>query len=55
MDNLLPAPTHPTADRARDIHQALLNRGLIRAAGAFDCLLAAYAVVNDATDLEQRS
>ena len=48
MDNLLPAPTHPTASQALDIQQALWNRGLIRAAGAFDCLIAAYAVVNDA-------
>jgi predicted nucleic acid-binding protein len=48
MDTLLPALTHPTATQALDIQQALWNRGLTRAAGAFDCLIAAYAVVNDA-------
>lgn len=48
MDNLLPALTHPTASQALDIQQTLWNRGLIGAAGAFDCLIAAYAVVNDA-------
>ncbi len=48
MDTLRPALTHPTESQALDIQQALWNRGLIRAAGAFDCLIAAYAVVNDA-------
>jgi hypothetical protein len=48
MDTLLPALTHPTAGQALDIQQALWDRGLIRAAGAIDCLIAAYAVVNDA-------
>lgn len=48
MDQLLPALTHPAASQALDIQQALWNRGLIRAAGAFDCLIAAYAIVNDA-------
>lgn len=51
MDQLLPALTHPTASQALDVQQALWNRGLIRAAGAFDCLIAAYAVVNDAVIL----
>ena len=48
MDTLMPALTHPTARQALDIQQALWDRGLIRAAGAFDCLIAAYALVNDA-------
>ena len=48
MENLLPALAHLTASHALDLQQALRNRGLIRAAGAFDCLIAAYAVVDDA-------
>ena len=36
---------------ARDIQQALWSRGRIRAAAAFDCLIAAYAVANDAVVL----
>ncbi|MEO8906942.1 MAG: PIN domain-containing protein [Microbacteriaceae bacterium] len=48
MDHLLPALMHPTASQALDIQQALWNCGLIRAAGALDCLIAACAVANDA-------
>jgi len=48
MDSLLPALTHPSERQALDIQQALWNRGLTRAAGSFDCLIAAYAAVNDA-------
>ncbi|MES2092622.1 MAG: PIN domain-containing protein [Actinomycetota bacterium] len=48
MESLLPALTHPTTSQALDIQQALWKRGLMRSAGAFDCLIAAYAIVNDA-------
>jgi predicted nucleic acid-binding protein len=48
MDELLPAFTHPTAQDALDIQQSLWNTGMPRAAGAFHCLIAAYAVANDA-------
>jgi len=48
MESLLPASTHPTADQALNIQQTLWNSGLIRAAAGFDCLIAAYGVVNDA-------
>lgn len=48
MDELLPALVHPTTQQALDIQQALWQRGMMRAAGAFDCLIAAYALVNDA-------
>ncbi|HEY0247842.1 MAG TPA: PIN domain-containing protein [Gryllotalpicola sp.] len=51
MDALLPAWEHPTEKAALDIQQALWDTGLPRAAGAFDCLIAAYAVVNDAVIL----
>ena len=48
MDELLPAATHPTAGQALAIQQALWEQGMVRAAGAFDCLIAAYALTNDA-------
>jgi predicted nucleic acid-binding protein len=48
MDELLPALVHPTAEQALDIQQALWQKGMMRAAGAFDCLIAAYSLVNDA-------
>lgn len=48
MDELLPASTHPSMRDALDIQQSLWNGGLMRAAGAFDCLIAAYALANDA-------
>ncbi|MDN3311781.1 VapC toxin family PIN domain ribonuclease [Microbacterium oryzae] len=51
MDQLLPAWEHPDERDALDIQQALWNSGLMRAAGAFDCLIAAYAVANDAVIL----
>ena len=49
MSALLPTARHPTASEALDVQQQLWTRGYVRAAGAFDCLIAAYAVVNDAT------
>ncbi len=48
MDGLLAAWVHPDESMASEIQQALWDSGLIRAAAAFDCLIAAYAVVNDA-------
>lgn len=51
MEELLPAWEHPDEQDALDIQQALWNKGLIRAAAAFDCLIAAYAVANDAVIL----
>ena len=51
MEQLLPAWEHPDDDQALDIQQALWDSGLVRAAGAFDCLIAAYAIVNDAVIL----
>lgn len=36
---------------ALDIRQALWDTGLMRAAAAFDCLIAAYALANDAVVL----
>lgn len=51
MEQLLPAWEHPDAQHALDVQQALWDSGLVRAAAAFDCLIAAYAVVNDAVIL----
>lgn len=51
MDELLAAWVHPMEDDALDIQQALWDSGMPRAAGAFDCLIAAYAVANDAVVL----
>ena len=48
MESFLPAAFHPTAREALDIQQALWDNGLVRAAAAFDCLIAAYAIANDA-------
>lgn len=51
MEELLPAWEHPDEQDALDIQQALWDSGLLRAAAAFDCLIAAYAVTNDAVIL----
>ena len=51
MEELLPAWEHPDEQDALDIQQALWDSGLVRAAAAIDCLIAAYAVVNDAVIL----
>ncbi len=51
MDELLSAWEHPSESAALDIQQALWDTGLMRAAAAFDCLIAAYAVANDAVVL----
>ncbi len=51
MDELLPAWVHPTAKDALTIQQALWESRLVRAAAPFDCLIAAYAVANDAVVL----
>ena len=41
----------PTVDDALDIQSRLWNGGLLRAAGATDALIAAYAIKNNATVL----
>lgn len=51
MEELLPAWEHPDVREALDIQQALWNAGFLGAAAAFDCLIAAYAVANDAVIL----
>jgi hypothetical protein len=51
MEELLAAWEHPNESAALDIQQALWDTGLMRAAAAFDCLIAAYAVANDAVVL----
>ena len=51
MDELLAAWEHPTEKVALDIQQALWDSGLMRAAAAFDCVISAYAVANDAVVL----
>lgn len=51
MEHLLPAWEHPDEQQALDVQQALWDTGFVRAAAAFDCLIAAYAVVNDAVIL----
>ncbi|MBW9110034.1 VapC toxin family PIN domain ribonuclease [Microbacterium trichothecenolyticum] len=51
MEQFLPAWEHPDEQQALDVQQALWDTGLMRAAAAFDCLIAAYAVVNDAVIL----
>ncbi|MDN4613589.1 PIN domain-containing protein [Leifsonia sp. F6_8S_P_1B] len=51
MDELLPAWVHPTHDVALDIQRRLWDTGRVRAAAAFDCLIAAYALANDAVIL----
>ncbi|GGH41307.1 PIN domain-containing protein [Microbacterium album] len=51
MEQFLPAWEHPTRQQVLDVQQALWDNGLMRAAAAFDCLIAAYAVANDAVIL----
>lgn len=51
MDELLPAWEHPNEEDALDIQQALWEKGFMRAAAEFDCLIAAYAAANDAVIL----
>ena len=51
MAQLLPAWEHPDERQALDIQQALWDSGFVRAAAALDCLIAAYAVDNDAVVL----
>ncbi len=48
MEALLAASVHPDEADVLDIQQALWSAGSIRAAAAFDCLIAAYAQVNEA-------
>ena len=42
-------PEAPTSSQALEIQNRLWNSGLLRAAGSLDTVIAAYAVVNDAT------
>jgi len=51
MDELLTAWNHPDESDALDIQGSLWRTGLVRAAAAFDCLIAAYAAANDAVVL----
>ncbi|KHK96603.1 hypothetical protein LK09_14845 [Microbacterium mangrovi] len=51
MEDLLSAWEHPDEQQALNIQHALWDAGMLRAAGAFDCLIAAYAVANDAVIL----
>ena len=51
MEGLLPAWEHPDEQHALDIQQTLWDKGFMRAAATFDCLIAAYAVANDAVIL----
>jgi predicted nucleic acid-binding protein len=44
-------PEHPTEGEALDVQGRLWNGGLLRAAGATDTLIAAYAIKNNATVL----
>lgn len=46
-----PLERAPEESLVLDIQGALWASGLVRAAGAFDILIAAYAIVNDATVL----
>lgn len=46
-----PLETAPDESLVLDIQSALWNAGLVRAAGSLDILVAAYAIVNDATVL----
>jgi predicted nucleic acid-binding protein len=52
MDQLAAFPEcseHPAGDEVMLIQDRLWNGGLLRAAGAMDTLIAAYAIKNDAT------
>ena len=51
MDELLAAWMHPSEADALDMQEALWASGMPRAAAATDCLIAAYAVANDAVIL----
>lgn len=51
MSHFLKAERHPSEHQALDIQEALWRAGRVRAAGAMDCLIAAYAIVNDAVIL----
>jgi predicted nucleic acid-binding protein len=51
MDELLPAWVHPEHDVALGIQRRLWDSGRVRAAAAIDCLIAAYALANDAVIL----
>lgn len=43
--------SHPSSELVLDIQNSLFNRGLVRAVGAVDTVIAAYGIVNEATVL----
>lgn len=47
----LPLERHPDERMVLDVQRALWAGGLVRAAGAMDVLIAAYAILNDAVVL----
>ncbi len=51
MDSLFALQLHPTVTEVLNLQQVLWDSGLMRAAGAVDILIAAYAIANDATVL----
>ena len=51
IDSFFALRRHPTNVDVLDLQQALWDNGLMRAAGAIDLLIAAYAIANDATVL----
>ena len=51
MLQYLPAEEHPDEDMSLEIQSALWQGGFVRGAGPVDVLIAAYAIVNDATVL----
>lgn len=51
MEGFFALRRHPSLDDILDLQQALWDNGLMRAAGAIDIQIAAYALVNDATVL----
>lgn len=55
LGEFAPCPISPTSQDTLDIQHALWSHGLLRAAGAMDTLIVAYAKVNRATVLHYDS
>ncbi len=51
LNDFTDCPVHPSVRLVLEIQNALFTGGLLRAAGANDTVIAAYAIVNDATVL----
>jgi predicted nucleic acid-binding protein len=51
MEAFLPAWEHPAVEIVLNVQEALWASGRVRAAAAIDCLIAAYALANDAVVL----